>query len=115
VGGWQGDAHLPERTLPIQHQRSQPSEREHRSLCPLGGEYRRHRLLLRPEHPLRRLHPADHYPVTVADLPVTIGSLTLVVKNMPKNKLNDLDTKTWLKFQKSWFIHNPPPRKKNVL
>jgi DNA modification methylase len=34
---------------------------------------------------------------------------------MPKNKLNDLDSKTWLKFQKSWFIHNPPPRKKGVL
>jgi len=34
--------------------------------------------------------------------------------NMP-NKLNDLDPKTWLKFQKSWFIHNPPPRKKGVL
>jgi DNA modification methylase len=32
-----------------------------------------------------------------------------------KNKLNDLDAKTWLKFQKSWFIHNPPPRKKDVL
>jgi DNA modification methylase len=32
-----------------------------------------------------------------------------------KNKLNDLDPKTWLKFQKSWFIHNPPPRKKNAL
>ncbi len=32
-----------------------------------------------------------------------------------KNKLNDLDPKTWLKFQKSWFIHNPPPRKQNVL
>jgi DNA modification methylase len=32
-----------------------------------------------------------------------------------KNKLNDLDPKTWLKFQKSWFIHNPPPRKKTVL
>jgi DNA modification methylase len=31
------------------------------------------------------------------------------------NKLNDLDPKTWLKFQKSWFIHNPPPRKKGVL
>ncbi len=31
------------------------------------------------------------------------------------NKLNDLDAKTWLKFQKSWFIHNPPPRKKGVL
>lgn len=38
---------------------------------------------------------------------------------MPKrqitNRLNELDSKTWLKFQKSWFIHNPPPRKKNVL
>jgi len=31
------------------------------------------------------------------------------------NKLNDLDSKTWLKFQKSWFIHNPPPRKRGVL
>jgi len=34
---------------------------------------------------------------------------------MPNNKLNDLDNKTWLKFQKSWFVHNPPPRKKGVL
>jgi len=34
---------------------------------------------------------------------------------MPKNKLNDLDSKTWLKFQKSWFIHNPPKRKKDAL
>jgi DNA modification methylase len=32
-----------------------------------------------------------------------------------KNRLNDLDTKTWLKFQKSWFLHNPPPRRKDVL
>jgi DNA modification methylase len=32
-----------------------------------------------------------------------------------KNKLNDLDSKAWLKFQKSWFIHNPPPRKRGVL
>jgi len=32
-----------------------------------------------------------------------------------KNRLNDLDPKTWLKFQKSWFIHNPPPRRKGVL
>ncbi len=31
-----------------------------------------------------------------------------------QNKLNDLDTKSWLKFQKSWFIHNPPPRRKDV-
>ncbi len=38
---------------------------------------------------------------------------------MPKrslvNKLNDLSSKDWLKFQKSWFVHNPPPRQKNVL
>jgi len=34
---------------------------------------------------------------------------------MTQNKLNDLDPKTWLKFQKSWFIHNPPARKKGTL
>ena len=34
---------------------------------------------------------------------------------MPKNKMNNLTNKEWLKFQKSWFIHNPPPRKKEVL
>jgi DNA modification methylase len=38
---------------------------------------------------------------------------------MPKrnfiNRLNDLSPKEWLKFQKSWFIHNPPPRQKSVL
>jgi DNA modification methylase len=32
-----------------------------------------------------------------------------------RNRLNDLDSKSWLKFQKSWFIHNPPPRRKDVL
>lgn len=31
------------------------------------------------------------------------------------NKLNDLTPKEWLKFQKSWFIHNPPPRQRSVL
>jgi len=38
---------------------------------------------------------------------------------MPKrpfrNRLNDLTPTEWLKFQKSWFIHNPPPRRKEVL
>ncbi len=34
---------------------------------------------------------------------------------MKRNKLNDLTPKEWLKFQKSWFIHNPPPREKDVL
>lgn len=32
-----------------------------------------------------------------------------------RNKLNDLDPKRWLKFQKSWFVHNPPPRRKDAL
>jgi len=32
-----------------------------------------------------------------------------------RNKLNDLEPKRWLKFQKSWFVHNPPPRRKNAL
>jgi len=31
------------------------------------------------------------------------------------NRLNDLSPKEWLKFQKSWFVHNPPPRRKQVL
>ena len=31
------------------------------------------------------------------------------------NKLNDLISKEWLQFQKSWFMHNPPPRDKKVL
>lgn len=33
----------------------------------------------------------------------------------PRQRLNDLDSKTWLKFQKSWFVHNPPPRQADVL
>jgi DNA modification methylase len=32
-----------------------------------------------------------------------------------KNRLNDLEPKEWLKFQKSWFTHIPPPRRKDVL
>jgi DNA modification methylase len=36
-------------------------------------------------------------------------------KKRMRNKLNNLDAKTWLKFQKSWFVHNPPPRRKDVL
>jgi len=38
---------------------------------------------------------------------------------MPKrpfiNRLNDLTPKEWLIFQKSWFVHNPPRRRKDVL
>lgn len=36
-------------------------------------------------------------------------------KRSYQNRLNDLDPKTWLKFQKSWFVHNPPRRRKDVL
>jgi DNA modification methylase len=31
-----------------------------------------------------------------------------------RNRLNNLSTKDWIKFQKSWFIHNPPRRKEQV-
>ena len=30
----------------------------------------------------------------------------------PLNRLNELNAKEWLKFTKTWFVHNPPPRKK---
>jgi DNA modification methylase len=36
-------------------------------------------------------------------------------KRTYRNRLNDLAPKDWLKFQKSWFTHNPPPRQKGVL
>jgi DNA modification methylase len=36
-------------------------------------------------------------------------------KKLFRNKLNNLQPKDWLKFQKSWFVHNPPPRRKDVL
>lgn len=32
-----------------------------------------------------------------------------------RNRLNDLTPKQWIKFQKSWFVHNPPPRPKSAL
>lgn len=31
-------------------------------------------------------------------------------KQLRINKLNELTGKEWIKFTKSWFIHNPPPR-----
>ena len=33
----------------------------------------------------------------------------------PSNKLNELTGKEWIKFTKSWFIHNPPRRKKDEI
>ena len=33
----------------------------------------------------------------------------------PNNRLNELNAKEWLKFTKTWFVHNPPRRKKNEI
>ena len=43
---------------------------------------------------------------------VALNSRGRPIKN---NRLNDLYGKEWIKFQKSWFVHNPPPREKDVL
>ena len=51
----------------------------------------------------------------LSNLQFTNYKLRITINPMPSNKLNNLDSKSWLKFQKSWFIHNPPPRKKGVL
>jgi DNA modification methylase len=37
-----------------------------------------------------------------------------MTKRRFRNRLNALSTKEWLKFQKSWFIHNPPPRRRKA-
>jgi DNA modification methylase len=39
----------------------------------------------------------------------------VVEKRTRINRLNNLAGKEWLKFTKSWFIHNPPPRGEKVL
>jgi DNA modification methylase len=41
--------------------------------------------------------------------------IKIMSKRPFRNRLNDLSPKQWIKFQKSWFIHNPPPRQKGVL
>lgn len=38
-----------------------------------------------------------------------------MAKKKFNNRLNNLSPKQWIKFQKSWFIHNPPPRSKQVI
>jgi DNA modification methylase len=46
---------------------------------------------------------------------LSLIQLIIIAATAMPNKLNDLSPKSWLKFQKSWFIHNPPPRRKDVL
>src|SRR3989338_341615 len=36
----------------------------------------------------------------------------MTTANTP-NRLNELSAQDWLRFTKTWFIHNPPPRKKD--
>jgi DNA modification methylase len=38
-----------------------------------------------------------------------------MTKRLLLNRLNELSPKDWLKFQKSWFVHNPPRRTQSVL
>ena len=33
----------------------------------------------------------------------------------PQNRLNELTAQDWLRFTKTWFVHNPPRRKKNEM
>ncbi len=35
-------------------------------------------------------------------------------KELKNNKLNDLRSREWIKFQKSWFVHRPGPRNSDV-
>ena len=51
-------------------------------------------------------------PTTRAKKPAAARSAS---PRTPRNKLNDLAPRDWLRFQKSWFIHNPPPRRRGVL
>lgn len=47
--------------------------------------------------------------------PAMVDRIIAMPKRPFTNRLNDLDPKSWLRFQKSWFVHNPPPRRKDVL
>jgi len=40
---------------------------------------------------------------------------TLAKQNSRTNKLNELTGKEWIKFTKSWFIHNPPKRENSKM
>lgn len=46
---------------------------------------------------------------------MTLPSGSSRPKRAFRNRLNNLSSKDWIKFQKSWFIHNPPRRKEPVL
>lgn len=37
-------------------------------------------------------------------------SLQTPARRHPRNQLNDLTGRDWIRFTRSWFVHNPPPR-----
>lgn len=41
--------------------------------------------------------------------------MVVSIQKKRKNKLNELTGKEWIKFTKTWFIHNPPPRGKTKM
>jgi len=41
--------------------------------------------------------------------------MTVSTEKKRINKLNELTGKEWIKFTKTWFIHNPPPRGKTKI
>lgn len=44
------------------------------------------------------------------ELHVPGGQSTQGGKRHPRNQLNDLTGKEWIRFTRTWFVHNPPPR-----
>lgn len=44
------------------------------------------------------------------ELHVSGGQNTQGGKRHPRNQLNDLTGKEWIRFTRTWFVHNPPPR-----
>lgn len=49
------------------------------------------------------------------ELSLAVIYFLTMAKRPFRNKLNHLNPKEWLQFQKSWFVHNPPPRRRDVL
>ena len=62
----------------------------------------------------KRLDPVSNISIKKAN-PVSYKKNVEVGTVSPKNQLNDLNSKEWIAFTKSWFIENPTPRKKEVV
>ena len=94
---------LPERSLPIHGDRQELRGRRHRRLCGGQGQFAGGGHVLGSSGLSASSRQCSDNTRAVSR-PARSNS-------MRSNKLNDLDARAWLKFQKSWFIHNPPPRR----